>query len=95
MDQDLSKKGDDETINFSKELNINIDEIKKCEHLKIGYFGYNVNSLLINDVKQAIYKMNVCYYKQTDSYIYNVIDRIKITFNDNKEIIILLSDCGQ
>ena len=39
--------------------------------------------------------MNVCYYKYTNSPIYLINNRIKITFNDNKKIIIFLTNCKQ
>ena len=91
MGTDLSK----ETINLSEKFDINIDEIKKCEHMKLVYNGVNVKSLSVNDIKDAFYKINICYYRNTNNVIYNVNNRIKITFNNNKEIMIYLSNCGQ
>ena len=94
MSSDSLKYIDDKTINFSKELNIDIDQIKKCEHLNFKNYECKVYSLIINDFKERINKMDVCQYYKTN-YFHNTNNKIKLTFNDGKEIIISLSDCGK
>ncbi len=94
MGQNLSKYGDNGLTNFAKELNINVDNIILCEHLKLEEGIYNTYKLNIDSVKFVINSMNVCNYKQTN-YVYNTKNRIRLIFNTGEEFIIALSDCGQ
>lgn len=94
MGQNLSKYGDGTTTNFSKELNI--DNIIRCELIESRLHGeeYIVYQLNVIDVKNVIKSMDVCNYQQTN-FIPNAKNRIKITYIDNSEQMIALSDCGK
>lgn len=94
MGGNLSKYGNGQTTNFSLELNINVNDIKTCEHFKLQNGEHNVYPLLVDDVKEAINKMNICYYEHS-SYVYDVSNNLKITFNDDKELVLGLTDCGR
>lgn len=96
MGQNLSKCGDGTTTNFSKELNININDIIKCELIESRLHGeeHIVYKLNVIDVKNVIKSMDVCNYQQT-TFIPNAKNRIKITYADNSEQMLALSDCGK
>ena len=82
MYSNLLKNRDERTINFSEELNININEIKKCEYLNFLNYECKVHPLIINDVKEIINKMNCCFYIKTN-YFYNTNNKIRISFTND------------
>jgi len=94
MGQNLSKYGINGVTNLSKELDIDINNIKECQYMKLEInHEYSFNNLNLDTVKIAIAYMNSCNYIQTN-YIYNTKNRIKLIFKDNTEFMLALSDCG-
>lgn len=94
MGVNLSRYGVNGITNFSKELNIDINLIKSCQYMTLNDDKqYVFNQIDVDVVKKAITTMNSCNYVQTN-YVYNTKNRIYLTFEDNKEFILAMSDDG-
>jgi hypothetical protein len=79
---------------LSKELDINVNNIQKCELMKLINYEYEItiidNASVIDDINQ----MKSCNHIYTN-YIYNIKHRITLTFKDNSTCVLALSDCGK
>ena len=94
MGRNLSKYDIDGITNLRKELNIDINNIKACQHRKLeDNHQYSLSYLDIDIIKNAIISMDSCNHISTN-YIYNTKHRINLIFKDDTEIILALSDCG-
>ena len=94
MGSSLSKYGSNGITNLSRELNIDVNLIKSCQYMILNddrqYVFRDIN---INFIKHAINSMNSCNYIETNN-VCNTKNRIYLTFEDNTELILAMSDCG-
>jgi len=94
MGQNLAKYDVNGITNLSKELNIDINNIISCQHIKLEIdHTRSLYNLDVDLVKNAIVYMNSCNHISTN-YIYNSKNHIKLMFKDKTEFILALSDCG-
>ena len=94
MGSTISKYGSNGMTNLSKELNIDVNLIKSCQYMLLNDDRqYIFSEIDVNFIKNAINSMNHCNYIETN-YIYNTKNRIYLKFEDNKEFILAMSDCG-
>ncbi len=95
MGTDSSKYSVNQRTNFAKELDIDVHKIKQCKHLKLDNdMQYIESDMDLELTKNNIKKLDRCRYIHTN-YVYNTKNRIQLTFDDNTELIIALSDCGK